>query len=283
MGFSTTRETTSYTPLEKEKKRDALKFEVDTLGSILAKYKKEKEELELEKQNRQLLGASSSSIKSEIDIKIGELAILNKEISKSVKQLNELKGIEDKIDKVREDLLVLEFKAKDFEGLEEKIENKKKELSILEEMIKKDAELVEKYNKRFAENEAEEKKQIAEKLEKIKNLEKDIKKLETSKAELEKEEKERKLDVESLKKETIDLEKSLVDKEKVAKDKLKEGLLKMKADFDEECVKKESLLQEREGKCSSWDDRLKGKENELRSLKIELEKFYNRPINHIKI
>ena len=62
---------------------------------------------------------------------------------------------------------------------------------------------------------------------------------------------------------------------------MKISVSKLENDFKEYESVRRDALEEREGECSKWEERLNYKQEQLRQLKADLEKFYNRSFKHI--
>lgn len=291
MAFNTssqTGETTGNKELKLEKK--VLEKEIGALGVQHEKTAEALKEIELRKSKikdnkKELCQLEEKKKKlqakcSEIEIEIGEgekkLATLKEQHAQRVAALNleistregELKGefseIEEKIIVASKELAILKI------GKEKLVEEKNtligelKELEGEAETLEENSVKLEKILKELPEKERSEKEltdsiaRLANEevflIRRVKNLRGEMKEFET---------------------------RSLKTVRATQKFEREKGAIKEK--FDKEMEERTISLDKRDGLVSEKEEWIKGKETSLRKAKAELEKFYNRKINHVII
>lgn len=291
MAFSTpfqTGETDGNKELKLEKK--VLRREIEALGVQHEKTTKEVKDIEsakrklvdkrveLSKVNKKIAERQKKSddLDKENDLKGRVLDTHTKTHSKRMRDLEseysiKKESLEEEISKKKKQNLLLD---QTFEKLAIKIKDRKKEIKELEEDIiglDKKAELIDERSlvlKNINDEIYEKKKELEplrQKVSDLRNKEKD---------------KENQIEKSNEKLAEVKTE---LEKENNRFDKFKKECSSIMDKFNKKMEERTIALDKRDGLVSEKEDWIKGKETSLRKVKRELERFYNRKINHIII
>ena len=290
MSFKTQQSSSVMGPKNLELKKKTLREEIGVLGirfgetkrdlleikARRAKVKDVKEELERLEEKKKKLQVKVDSLDEQVEEKEKSLFVLKGKLSIEQKNI-EKKSSEDRAKAERE-----------LSALKKTIEIAEKDLSELnkkKEGVEKQKEILKKEVQGFEESK--------------KTLQKEVEELEKTKGTLAKEKKvvvaiKGKIDSLANDKTSLDKEIKKIKEEKLEAladynaqkmkfDKFNQESSKIMEEFEEKMAKRTKELEEKAGLVSEKESWIKGKENDLRKAKAEMERHFNKKITHIII
>lgn len=269
--------------LKKEVKKNEMQLRIDAMGVSVKELEDKK--VKLEQETEQVLGASSdlATINTQLAAAESKLEEINKKIELGNKQFKTFEEIKENVSQETKKLDELKAEVKELAKITADYPVKKQEY---EDLLQKISDAHSTFSDLQISN--------GETLKDTKNKIKEAQDVLTSGlVEIKESKKLTKEASETLLKEKEKITKAQADLKSVlgttkqaeiqSKLNIEAEIAKKQAEFDEKYAKKTVEIEKREGEISEKSALLTEKENQLRSTKIELEKFYNRKISHIII